>query len=122
MERGSSPLKRFFSIPTSHVNPFRVDLFLILYCTCSILSSAEANQESMKKFEALNNSQWREVLNDPGTKNWKDQWTLDGTKATITHDEHGMSFTAGPEVFNDAHHAVMWTKKDFEGDEDSSNN
>jgi hypothetical protein len=37
-------------------------------------------------------------------------------KATITNRKDGMDFIAGPEAFNDAHHAVLWTKQDFKGD------
>ncbi len=68
------------------------------------------------KFRKLTKANWEEVMRDPGTKNWKDHWFLDGLKATLTNTSTGMELTAGPEFKNDAHHAVLWTRKSFKGD------
>jgi parallel beta-helix repeat protein len=73
-------------------------------------------KDEMKQFQTLKSAKWEEVLNDPCTQNWKDHWALDGKKATITHTPKGMDFSAGPVAFNDAHHAVLWTKQSFKGD------
>ena len=67
-------------------------------------------------FTQLMEAGWETVLHDPCTEDWKDHWTLDGLKATVTNSADGMAFSAGPEAFNDAHHAVLWTKADFQGD------
>lgn len=68
-------------------------------------------------YERLNTSKdWVLQLDDDGTSNWREHWFLDGQKATITHSSNGMDFSAGPENRNDAHHAVLWTKKSFDGD------
>ncbi len=55
-------------------------------------------------------------MSDPGTSYWQENWFLDGLKASVTNNESGMEFTAGPEAKNDAHHAVLWTKQEFSGD------
>jgi hypothetical protein len=84
------------------------------------VSSAQAGkgvkESSMEHFAELKEAEWKQVFHDPCTRNWKDKWTLDGLKATVTNSTKGMDFTAGPEAFNDAHHAVLWTKQAFKGD------
>lgn len=68
-------------------------------------------------FDHLKNAkEWNLVLSDTGTRNWRENWTLDGELATIENTEAGMNFSAGPEANNDAHHAVLWTKDTFAGD------
>ncbi|MGB0371545.1 MAG: DUF1961 family protein [Opitutales bacterium] len=67
-------------------------------------------------FHALNQLDWQTVFADSGTEDWREHWFLDGEYATITHDERGMSFCAGPKALDDAHHAVLWTQEDFSGD------
>lgn len=67
-------------------------------------------------FRKAADGKWTEVLSDPCTGDWKQHWTLDGEKARITHSAKGMEFHAGPEFGNDAHHAVLWTRKRFSGD------
>ena len=78
-------------------------------------ASAQAD-EDIESFSRLSEAPWEEVLHDSCTQDWQDTFTLDGKKATITHSEKGMDFLAGPKAGNDAHHAVLWTKKDFQGD------
>lgn len=73
------------------------------------------NKES--EFTILNNSkQWNLVLKDKGTKDWTKNWFLDGLVATVKNTKKGMEFSAGPEVRNDAHHGVLWTKESYAGD------
>jgi hypothetical protein len=63
------------------------------------------------------------------TGNWQDNWFLDGEKATLSNSETGLCFAAGPYTYPDSenktqeqretmseHHAVLWTKQEFEGD------
>jgi parallel beta-helix repeat protein len=82
--------------------------------------SAQAGEDikggSMRRFTKLMEAEWKEVFHDPCTQDWKKNWILDGEKATITNSKTGMTFTAGPKAFNDAHHAVLWTRQDFKGD------
>ncbi|MCC5843511.1 MAG: DNRLRE domain-containing protein [Verrucomicrobia bacterium] len=65
---------------------------------------------------ALKDIVWEEVFHDPGTGDWNDNWFLDGNLATVTNSPSGMDFTAGTQAFDDAHHAVLWTRQDFSGD------
>jgi hypothetical protein len=68
------------------------------------------------RFKQLLKSEWSLAFEDPCTQDWKKQWTLDGRKATITHDREGMTFQAGPTWKDDACHAVLWTKNSFKDD------
>lgn len=56
------------------------------------------------------------VFHDTMHKNWKKNWFIDGEKATLTNTALGLEFCAGSEAGNDAHHAVLWTKRSFDGD------
>ena len=67
-------------------------------------------------FEAADKRHWDQVLTDPCTGNWKDNWFLDGEVGKVTTGPQGMTLTAGPEFRNDAHHMVLWTHDVFEGD------
>jgi len=68
-------------------------------------------------FVNLNKSKdWQLSLCDSGTKNWQDNWFLDGLIAQVKNTKQGMVFSAGTEAWNDAHHAVLWTKASFSGD------
>lgn len=78
--------------------------------------SGETSPESHAEFAQLVDADWQEVLNDPGTKDWREAWFLDGEIGTVTNTPKGMELRAGPEFKNDAHHMVLWTKQEFEGD------
>lgn len=67
-------------------------------------------------FDCYSKQDWQEVFFDSCTGDWKNNWVLDGKKASITHSESGMDFAAGPTRKEDASHAVLWTSKSFEGD------
>ncbi len=62
------------------------------------------------------------LLEDPMTGDWRENWFLDGKKATLRTTENGLFFSAGTVTKSDdpveynAHHAVLWTRKEFEGD------
>lgn len=79
-------------------------------------ASEGSPEGSGMRFAELVDADWKEVFHDPCTRDWKENWTLDGLKATVLNSSAGMDFTAGPEAFNDAHHAVLWTRQDFKGD------
>jgi hypothetical protein len=62
------------------------------------------------------------LFEDSMMDDWHEKWFLDGEKATIEHRKQGLYFSGGtvtksedPENYH-AHHAVLWTKKIFEGD------
>ncbi len=64
----------------------------------------------------------RVLLEDPMTGDWRDNWFLDGKEATLRNGDDGLYFAAGTiakwhdaEKYH-AHHAVLWTKKEFSGD------
>ncbi len=61
-------------------------------------------------------SDWKLTFADSGTGDWQEKWFLDGLKAEVKTSNEGMNFAAGPQNRDDAHHAVLWTKKSFEGD------
>jgi hypothetical protein len=62
------------------------------------------------------------LLEDPMTGDWRENWFLDGKKATLRNTKDGLFFSAGTVTKSDdsleyhAHHAVLWTQKEFEGD------
>lgn len=84
---------------------------MVVTLICFTAMAQATHFEAVKKSAA-----WKIVLKDKGNKRWSNNWTLDGLKAEITNSNKGMHFAAGPEVKNDAHHAVLWTKKAFAGD------
>lgn len=78
--------------------------------------SSDAEKQAQRGFDRLSAGEWVEVLNDPGTDDWTHYWKLDGLEAVVINDHDGMELRAGPQDSNDAHHAVLWTKKSFTGD------
>lgn len=72
--------------------------------------------EARDRFAALDTQDWNEVFFDPGTGDWREQWSLDGLKAEVSNSEEGMNFRAGPVPRDNASHAVMWTRPSFSGD------
>ncbi len=89
----------------------------ILSAVASLALMASCATENLSDFEKINNSaEWTLKMDDSCRGNWQDQWFLDGLIATVTNTEDGMDFRAGEEYGNDAHHAVLWTKEQFEGD------
>ena len=88
---------------------------LIVGLIFSVNDRSEAG-DSSSLFLKINNAEWKETFFDPGTKDWKLNWHLDGLKATVNNNSKGMDFKAGPTYRDDSCHAVLWTKKIFEGD------
>lgn len=90
-------------------------LFLGLYTL--FFTALQFNQEEQNDFKNLNSSSgWKLEFSDECTTNWQKNWFLDGLIANVENNEKGMTFSAGPENRNDAHHAVLWTKESFKGD------
>lgn len=59
---------------------------------------------------------WKEVFHECGSCDWQEDWFLEGDKATVENTATGMVFTAGPVPREHASHAVLWTKRSFQGD------
>jgi hypothetical protein len=79
-------------------------------------NTGETSRELQGQFQHALQADWQEVFRDAGTGDWREQWFLDGQRATVKNTPQGMEVTAGPEFKNDAHHMVLWTKRDFTGD------
>ncbi|MFC2116860.1 pectate lyase, partial [Bacteroidota bacterium] len=75
-----------------------------------------ANPEEEKAFEELLSSAWDTVFSDDCKGDWSAKWSLDGKIGYVENSAEGMAFHAGPEIKNDAHHAVLWTRESFSGD------
>jgi hypothetical protein len=64
------------------------------------------------------------LFEDTMTREWEQNWFLDGKRATLEHREGGLAFlTTASQVDKnvdraafDAQHAVLWTRQEFEGD------
>ena len=78
--------------------------------------SSDAQKCDREGFEKLLKMDWETKFQDNMTSDWTEQWSLDGTKASISHSENGMDFYAGPEFHNDTHHAVLWSKEYFKAE------
>ena len=91
---------------------------MLLACTGCGVSQGNGDDAmtSMVRFEELSEADWRVVFHDPCTRDWREHWTVDGLKATITNSDRGMDFRAGPDRKENASHAVMWTRRSFAGD------
>jgi len=85
--------------------------------------SQSCSPEKHENPEASNTDSSAQILfSDSMSENWKENWFLDGEKATLEHRDDGLFFSGGtvtkmddPEEYH-AHHAVLWTKQEFEGD------
>lgn len=90
----------------------------LFFAQCKVLDPTKGQMDAdVATFAALNTAQnWMLGFEDGCTAYWRENWTIDGLKANVENSEKGMYFTAGPEFKNDAHHAVLWTKRSFEGD------
>lgn len=81
------------------------------------MANAYAQDDSLDlKFQELLNAPWQESFVDPFTNDWQSNWFLDGSEATLVHSEQGLDYWAGPNAWDDASHAVLWTKQSFYGD------
>ncbi|HKL20540.1 MAG TPA: DUF1961 family protein [Tichowtungia sp.] len=90
-------------------------------------SSPDAAQSRQPAYLSVNPEQI--LFEDSMTGNWRENWFLDGKKATLTNTDNGLYFAAGTYMYPDmenivyeqreqmsANHAVLWTKREFEGD------
>ena len=77
---------------------------------------AEPQTPEAVAFGAADTGKWEMAFEDACVGDWRERWMLDGEVGTVTTGSDGMTLTAGPEFRNDAHHMVLWTKAEFEGD------
>lgn len=59
---------------------------------------------------------WKLASSDSDIEKWQDNWFVEGAMATVSNSESGMVFSAGPIPYEQASHAVLWTKQSFAGD------
>lgn len=103
-------------------------VFINLMTACNMQSPSEPVNVSSKAIEVqrLNPAivtdanpdpnGWTLKFEDLGETPWQDNWFLDGRVGKVTNTNKGLKLVAGPEVKNDAHHMVLWTKQSFSGD------
>jgi len=91
---------------------------ILIICTSFFISINESeNPETEEQaFAEAQSLKWNDVLTDDGTGDWTEKWFLDGDKARVINNTEGMTMHAGPFPDEDASHAVLWTKRSFEGD------
>ena len=102
-------------------HPLHICLPLFGCLSFSLLPACSSDKAADPKSETKEAAP--EVLfSDPMSENWTENWFLDGEKATLEHRDGGLFFSGGtitkrmdPEKYH-AHHAVLWTKREFEGD------
>lgn len=83
---------------------------------CQAIAEPITSRESQQRFGSLRSQVWQSVFEDPCTEDWTQRWKLDGQKASVTNQSDGMTFRAGPVAKENASHAVLWTKRSFQGD------
>jgi len=72
-------------------------------------------------FDRLAAGPWKLVFDDSctgenGSGKWSDKWVLDGDLAHVEQSAAGMTLYTGERRLKDAAHAVLWTRRPFEGD------
>lgn len=92
---------------------FQSVLLVLLMFQIQLLAQPE--KDIHEEFRTLQKKSWKEVFADNGSGDWQQQWFLDGQRATVKNMDDGMLFSAGPIAYDNASHAVLWTKKSFKG-------
>ncbi len=95
--------------------------YLFLVLTNFVSTSAQeknciATNADEKLFNDFYNAGGQVLFFDDCKGNWKINWSLDGKIGYVENSPEGMALHSGPELKNDAHHVVLWTKKSFTGD------
>ena len=89
----------------------------VIFCLAmSLCGFTFQDLSSDELFEKLNKLDWKMEFTDSFEYDWEKNWVLDGKNARISTNNHGMSFWAGNRPWQDEDHAVLWTRKKFEGD------
>jgi hypothetical protein len=90
--------------------------FFIIYSLVFCSLSVSAQPSAVTEFNRIANQKGKLIFCDSFKYGWEKQWMLDGEEATVVTDAGKLNFSAGPDSRNNAHHAVLWTKKVFQGD------
>jgi len=85
-------------------------------CAAQALAVPSTSPGSADRFDSLAAGDWKLAFDDDCTGMWQDKWVLDGEMAHIEHSDKGMTLFTGEWSAKDKAHAVLWTKKSFEGD------
>lgn len=93
-------------------------------CLAALLLASCVAQDPMNNTSASSSSPSTVLFQDPMTKDWQDNWFLDGQRAVVEDRDGGLAFiTTASKVDKrvdraafDAQHAVLWTKQAFDGD------
>ena len=85
-----------------------VAIYAVMTTACV---SVKETADDQVVFEQLLELNWKPIF----TGYEPSDWFLDGEFATVQDTEAGLEFSAGPEEWNHAHHAVLWTKDSFKG-------
>jgi len=98
---------------------------LLISCSGEAPKKAETTPEksdAKQKEPIVNETDTKVLFEDAMVADWQKNWFLDGKNATLEHRDGGLYFAAGTitkamdrEKYH-AHHAVLWTKREFEGD------
>ncbi|MFW5803355.1 MAG: hypothetical protein ACOCWJ_05495 [Verrucomicrobiota bacterium] len=81
------------------------------------LDAAEkSDRDATAHFEKAKELPWQKSFTEAGVGDWQERWHLDGKKATVETVDDGIEFAAGPKPGENAHMAVLWTRKSFRGD------
>jgi len=92
---------------------------------CALLLISCNTDHAMNTETTTDQANGSQVLfEDPMNHDWRDNWFVDGEKAVLEHRDGGLAFiTTASEVDKrvdragfDAQHAVLWTRREFEGD------
>lgn len=96
---------------------------LLPLCCLFFSLNLGCSPEKQKDTDAIAEDAAAEVLfSDPMTGDWMENWFLEGEHASLENREEGLFYSGGTVTKDDdpveyhAHHAVLWTKQEFEGD------
>ena len=73
-------------------------------------------EPAARAFEAARRLPAELIFSQAMGADWREQWVLDGSLGRVLTGPDGLELHAGPEVGNDAHHVVLWTRQSFGGD------
>lgn len=92
-------------------------LVMALFASCNSVAPNTETTSSGTGDEA------KVLFEDPMIENWRENWFLDGQRATLEHRDGGLAFLTDYTVNKrvdragfDAQHAVLWTRQEFQGD------
>lgn len=93
-------------------------------CSFTLLLFSCAGNDPMTAKTAPGKDGTNILFKDPMTKNWQENWFLDGRNAVLEHRPGGLAYMTEASKKDkrvdraafDAQHAVLWTRKEFKGD------